>query len=88
MQTVFLYLDPGTGSLLLQATIAGVLGFAMFLKNIKYRLMSFWEARNFDNTKLVKTLKQQYAVLYAKYAAFRTSVHFMKNLKTKWTSMF
>jgi hypothetical protein len=49
MQSMFLYLDPGTGSMLLQATIAGVLGFAMFLKNIKYQLMSFWEARNLGN---------------------------------------
>lgn len=42
MQTVFLYLDPGTGSLLLQATIAGVLGFTMFFKNMKYKIMSYF----------------------------------------------
>ncbi|MGV3529533.1 MAG: hypothetical protein ACO1OO_11605 [Flavisolibacter sp.] len=34
MQHILLYIDPGSGSYLLQAIIAGVLGVVFFFKNI------------------------------------------------------
>ncbi|HYM93867.1 MAG TPA: hypothetical protein VET23_06995 [Chitinophagaceae bacterium] len=34
MQYLFLYIDPGSGSYLVQVIIAGVLGIAFFFKNI------------------------------------------------------
>jgi hypothetical protein len=87
MQTVFLYLDPGTGSMLLQAMIAGVLAFTMFMKNIKFHLMALWTA-HFGSSKLVQKLKQQYAALYTKYTVFRKSVLLVKTVKVKLTSLF
>lgn len=35
MASIFLYLDPGAGSMLVQLIIAGFLGVATFYKNIK-----------------------------------------------------
>lgn len=35
---VLLYLDPGTGSLLIQFLIAGVLGVILFMKQLKQRI--------------------------------------------------
>ena len=34
MQNLILYIDPGSGSYLIQAIIAGILGVAFFFKNI------------------------------------------------------
>lgn len=34
MQNFLLYIDPGSGSYLIQAIVAGVLGVAFFFKNI------------------------------------------------------
>lgn len=42
MANCFLYLDPGSGSMLLQAIIAGVLGVAMFFKQLKLRVLTFF----------------------------------------------
>ena len=42
MTNCFLYLDPGTGSMLLQAIIAGTLGVAMFFKQLKFRVLTFF----------------------------------------------
>jgi hypothetical protein len=36
-----LYIDPGSGSLFLQALIAGAISFLMFFKNIKLVLINF-----------------------------------------------
>lgn len=36
---IFLYLDPGTGSLLIQFLIAGVTGFILFFKQVKLKLI-------------------------------------------------
>jgi hypothetical protein len=36
-----LYIDPGTGSMLLQALIAGALTIAMFFKHLKLRVLTF-----------------------------------------------
>ena len=42
MQTVLLYIDPGSGSYLVQAIIAGVLGVAFFFKNIVLYIKSIF----------------------------------------------
>ena len=38
MNTLFLYLDPGSGSLIVQALIAGVVGIVAFFKTIKQKI--------------------------------------------------
>lgn len=48
MQTFLLYIDPGSGSYLLQAIIAGVLGVAFFFKNIVFAVKHFFQ-RIFGN---------------------------------------
>ena len=42
MKFYLLYLDPGSGSYLLQAIIAGVLGGLMFFKNFWITIKSFF----------------------------------------------
>ncbi|NML21130.1 hypothetical protein HHL16_09610 [Pseudoflavitalea sp. G-6-1-2] len=42
MQSIFLYLDPGSGSYLIQAIIAAVLGALFYFKNIWWRIKSFF----------------------------------------------
>ncbi len=42
MSTALLYIDPGTGSLLLQFLIGIALGISMFFKTIKYKLRSLF----------------------------------------------
>jgi hypothetical protein len=42
MQTVLLYIDPGSGSYLIQAIIAAVLGVAFFFKNIVFAIKHFF----------------------------------------------
>lgn len=39
---VFAYLDPGTGSLIIQMTIAGILSVGFVIKTYWYRLVSFF----------------------------------------------
>ena len=41
MHMILLYLDPGSGAMIVQAFIAGTLGAVMFFKNIKIRVLSF-----------------------------------------------
>ena len=41
MHMILLYLDPGSGAMIVQALIAGTLGAVMFFKNIKIRVLSF-----------------------------------------------
>jgi hypothetical protein len=43
MTTLFLYIDPGSGSYLIQAIIAGVLGFLFYFKNLWFRIRSFFK---------------------------------------------
>ena len=43
MNTLFLYIDPGSGSYLIQAIIAGVLGFLFYFKNVWFRIKSFFK---------------------------------------------
>lgn len=42
MDLIFLYLDPGSGSMIVQALIAGSLAFMMFFKNLRYKITSFF----------------------------------------------
>ncbi len=37
-----MYIDPGSGSMLVQAIVAGILGIAMFLKNIRMYIVSLF----------------------------------------------
>ena len=42
MQVLFLYIDPGSGSYLVQTIIAGILGALFYFKNIWRRIKSFF----------------------------------------------
>ena len=42
MQSFLLYIDPGSGSYLVQVIAAAVLGIAFFFKNIKLYIKSFF----------------------------------------------
>lgn len=48
MNSIFLYLDPGSGSMIIQALIAGALGVSMFFKNIRYKVTSFFSKQTDD----------------------------------------
>jgi hypothetical protein len=41
MKIMLLYIDPGSGSYLVQAIIAGVLGALFYFKNIWFKIKSF-----------------------------------------------
>ena len=52
MQHWLLYIDPGTGSYLVQLIVAGILGVAFFFRNIKNYIRSFFtrsDKKNNDN---------------------------------------
>ncbi len=49
MKFIFLYLDPGAGSMLLQVLLAGILGVLTFFKNIKLFVISIFKKKNKDN---------------------------------------
>jgi len=40
--SINLYIDPGSGSLLLQALIAGIISLVVFFKNIKLFISNFF----------------------------------------------
>jgi hypothetical protein len=42
MWSYLLYIDPGSGSFLVQAIIAAVLGVAFFFRNIKNSIITFF----------------------------------------------
>jgi hypothetical protein len=44
----FLYLDPGSGSYLVQAIIAGILGFLFYFKKIWWRIRAFFGGEKKD----------------------------------------
>jgi hypothetical protein len=48
MNTILLYIDPGSGSLLLQFLIGIALGISMFFKTIKYKLQSLFGRKKED----------------------------------------
>jgi hypothetical protein len=45
MYLVLLYVDPGSGSYLVQMIIAGIVGALFYFKNIWYRLKSFFAGK-------------------------------------------
>ncbi len=45
MEGLLIYIDPGSGSFLVQAIIAGALGVAFFFKNIVAYIRHFFSAR-------------------------------------------
>ena len=45
MNIFFLYIDPGSGSYLIQVIIAAVLGAAIYFKNFWIRIKSFFSKR-------------------------------------------
>ncbi len=51
MQAFLLYIDPGSGSYLVQMIIGAVLGFAFFFKSIwlKIKLFFGWKPKDRDN---------------------------------------
>jgi hypothetical protein len=50
---IFLYLDPGGGSLILQLLIAGFLGFSMYIKKIYWFIrVTFFGKKRFDETEV------------------------------------
>ena len=42
MQNLILYIDPGSGSFIIQAVAASILGIMFFFKNIKLYIYSFF----------------------------------------------
>jgi hypothetical protein len=42
MHTFFLYIDPGSGSYLIQVIIAAILGALFYIKNLWWRIKSFF----------------------------------------------
>ena len=42
MQSFFLYIDPGSGSYIIQAIIAAVLGLGFFFKSYWFKIRSFF----------------------------------------------
>ena len=42
ISTIFLYVDPGSGSYLIQAIIAAILGALFYFKNIWFRVKTFF----------------------------------------------
>jgi hypothetical protein len=48
MHIYLLYIDPGSGSYLVQVIIAAVLGVAVFSKNIKMKIKSFFSRKGKD----------------------------------------
>jgi hypothetical protein len=50
---VFLYLDPGGGSLLIQLLIAGFLGFTLYIKRIYWFIrITFFGKKKFNDTEV------------------------------------
>lgn len=45
MGNIFLYIDPGTGSIILQAIIASVVGVAFILRIFWHRILRFFGVR-------------------------------------------
>jgi hypothetical protein len=42
MSSIFLYIDPGSGSYLVQVLVAAILGVVFFFKNIRLYIKSFF----------------------------------------------
>ena len=48
MQLFFLYIDPGSGSYLIQMLIAGILGSLFFIKNAWGKVKNFFTGKKSD----------------------------------------
>jgi len=48
MHVYVLYIDPGSGSYLVQVIIAAVLGVAVYFKNIRMKIRSFFSRKSKD----------------------------------------
>jgi hypothetical protein len=48
MHFYIIYIDPGSGSYLVQVIIAAVLGVAVFFKNIRMQIKSFFSRKSKD----------------------------------------
>jgi hypothetical protein len=48
MHIYILYIDPGSGSYLVQVIIAAVLGVVVYFKNIRMRIRTFFSRKNKD----------------------------------------
>ena len=42
LQCIFIYIDPGTGSMLIQFLIAAVFGLILFFKRLKSKVIEFF----------------------------------------------
>jgi hypothetical protein len=51
MKILFLYVDPGSGSYLVQMIIAAILGALFYFKNIWWRIRSFFGRSKPNNPK-------------------------------------
>jgi hypothetical protein len=51
MSTILLYLDPGSGSYLVQAIIAAVLGGLFYFRNLWRKIRSFFSGNKKDQEK-------------------------------------
>lgn len=51
MQIFFLYIDPGSGSYLVQLIIAAILGIGFFFKNFWYSIKAFFTGKKTDQEK-------------------------------------
>ena len=49
MKIIFLYIDPGSGSYLIQVIIAAVLGVAIYFKNFWFKIKSFFTKKKQEN---------------------------------------
>lgn len=50
LTSIFLYVDPGSGSYLVQAIIAAILGALFYFKNIWWRIKAFFFKPKKDDT--------------------------------------
>ncbi len=51
MFQILLYIDPGSGSMIVQALIAGFLGFSLFFKQLKFKVISFFKGKSLNENK-------------------------------------
>ncbi|MBK6633823.1 MAG: hypothetical protein IPG38_05475 [Chitinophagaceae bacterium] len=61
MQTILLYIDPGSGSYILQMIIAAVLGISFFFKNFWLAIKTFYLVK--DRVRMKKKIRQNNAAI-------------------------
>lgn len=45
MTNLILYIDPNSGSMIFQASIAGIMGFLMFFKHLKLKISNLFNKK-------------------------------------------